>query len=406
MQRIKHKIKKTFSSLAIRNYRLYFFGITISTTGTWMQNIGQAWLVLKLTNSGTALGITIALQFLPMLFLGPWGGVLVDRYSKRKILYITQTIAGILALILGILVFTNFVQLWMVYVLAFLLGLISVVDNPARQTFITEMVGEKHLMNAVSVNGIQINLTRVIGPALAAILIATLGMAPLFFINAISYVAVIVALLLMNKDELLTVTPVDKTPGQIKEGFKYMMRSMTISTTLLMLAIIGTFTYEFSVVLPLFSQFTFHGDASSFALLMAGTGIGAVFGSISIAHSKKVNLNTIVKKSLYFAISMLFFAFSPTLYFAILMSVIVGFCSINFLSLSNVLLQIESVPEMRGRVMAIWAVAFLGSTPIGGPIIGFISEHANPRIALLVGSLAAFVASYIGFRALKKHKLN
>ncbi|MBP6884874.1 MAG: MFS transporter [Candidatus Pacebacteria bacterium] len=379
-------------------------GQAISTTGTWMQNIGLSWLVLKMTNSGTSLGIVVALQFLPMLVLGPWGGVIVDRFPKRKILYLTQTLSGIFALILAILVFTETAELWMVYVLALLLGLVNTVDNPTRQTFIPEMVGEKHLMNAISINSIQVNLTRVIGPTVAAIIIASFGLAACFFFNAISFIAVIVALTMIRKDELRTAPRAKKIRGQLKEGWHYVRSKPAILYPLIMVALIGTFAYEFTVSLPLLAQFTFGGDATTFATLSAALGLGSIFGGIVTAHRKDTSPSILIETALLFGVSLLIFALMPTLSLAILVMVVVGFFSINFLSLANVIIQVESSPEMRGRVMAFWSMAYLGSTPIGGPIIGWIGENIGPRWALIVGALATFIAVWICFAKLKKDK--
>ena len=267
--------RDTFSSLYVRNYRLYYIGQIISTSGTFMQSVAQAWLVLTLTHSGTALGITSALQYVPILILGPYGGVIADRLPKRKILYFTQSISGILALNLGILVARNLVQVWMIYILAFCLGMVNVFDNPTRQTFYIELVGSDHLRNAVTLYSTLVNLARIIGPAIAALIIAIFGLAPCFIINGISYVAVVIMLGMMRADELLTTPPVPGAKGQITQGFKYVVSTPIIGSTLLMMALIGTFTYEFQVSLPLIAQFTFRGDASSYALLTAGMGFGA-----------------------------------------------------------------------------------------------------------------------------------
>jgi MFS family permease len=400
----KTKISQTLSSLKIRNFRLYIIGQFISSTGTWMQSIGQAWLVLKLTNSGTALGFVIALQCLPILIIGPWGGVITDRFLKRNLLFITQSLAGILALILGILVLTNSVQIWMIYLLALGLGLVNAIDNPARQTFIPEMVDKENLMNAVSLNSIQTNLSRVIGPAIAAVLIASFGLALLFFCNALSYIAVIITLFMMNIEKLNIEPAINKIKGQMIEGVRYIKSSPIILYTLLMMAIIGTFTYEFSVSLPLFAKFTWDGTATTYALLSAALGLGSVLGGINTANRKKINFKILTQNAFLFGLSVFIFALAPTFVLALLFLVFVGFFSINFLSLANVILQTESIPQMRGRVMSFWAVAFLGSTPIGGPIIGWVGEYAGPRFGLILGGIAALAASGIGLVVLKKIK--
>jgi len=253
IQNASHAIKKfshsTFSSLKIRNYRLYFVGQGISLCGTWMQTIGQAWLVLELTGSGTALGLVTALQFLPILILGPLGGVVADRFSKRKILFITQITAGFLAAILGVLVATHTVQLWMVYVLALALGLVGALDNPTRQTFIFEMAGSDEIGNAVTLNSMEVNLARIIGPAVAGVIIASIGLALCFFINAASYVAVLACLFLINSRHLHKREPVKRAKGQLREGFRYVRHTPLLFDVLMMFAIVGTLTYEFQISL-------------------------------------------------------------------------------------------------------------------------------------------------------------
>ncbi len=366
-----------------------------------MQSIAQAWLVLKLTNSGTALGLVTALQYLPILFLGPYGGVIADRFSKRKILYLTQSGAGILALILGVLVATGQVTLWMVYVLAACLGLINTIDNPTRQSFVVEMVGEDELKNAVTLYSSLVNLSRVIGPAIAGFLIALVGLAPCFVINGLSYVAVVVMLWRMRSGELHLTPPLPRAAGQLRDGFRYVATTPLLRNTLIMLAIIGTLTYEFQVSLPLIAEFTFHGDASSYAFLTAAMGVGAVVGGIFIAGQKQVLPSRLVSGAFLFGVTVLAAAFMPTLALAGFILVLVGVCSIYFTSLGNSILQLASSPQMRGRVMAFWSIAFLGSTTIGGPLVGWFAEVAGPRWGLALGGIAALVAAAIGAGTLR-----
>lgn len=403
---IKQFGHSTFSSLKIWNYRLYFTGQAISLTGTWMQTIAQSWLVLKLTGSGTALGVVTALQFLPVLVLGPWGGVLADRFPKRKVLSITQSASGVLALTLGMLVATNMVQLWMVGVLALLFGIVNAVDNPTRQTFIVEMVKEKELSNAVALNSTQVNVARVIGPAVAGILIATVGLAWCFAINGVSYIAVLVALFMMRQEELYTGALVARAKGQLREGFRYVASNPLLRDTLIMMAIIGTLSYEFNVILPLFARFTFHGDARTYAALTSAMGLGSVIASLLTANRKQRSVQMLTRAALLFGIALLFVAIAPNFITALVAMVLVGAFSINLLSLGNVILQLESVPEMRGRVMALWAVAFLGSTPIGGLIIGWIGEHAGPRWGLGVGGFAALCAAAFSHLRYRRFAVN
>jgi MFS family permease len=392
----------TFSSLRIRNYRLYYAGQVISNCGTWMQSIAQAWLVLKLTNSGTALGLVVALQSLPVLVLGPWGGVLADRFSKRKLLIITQLTFASLALILGTLVATGVVRLWMVAALAFSFGLVNVIDNPTRQSFVVEMVGESELKNAVTLFSSLVNLSRIIGPTIAGILIATIGLAPCFFVNGLSYGAVVIMLLVMRTSELHPAIRLARASGQVIAGLRYVWSTPVLRHVLVIMAIIGTLTYEFQVSLPMIAEFTFSGTASSYAALSASLGVGAVIGGLITASRKATSFYAVVLAALLFGAATLAASLMPTLGLTAVALMVVGFCSITFSAMGNTVLQLTSTPQMRGRVMSLWAIAFLGSTTIGGPLIGFIGQHVGPRWALATGGLAALVAGAYGVLALRR----
>jgi len=401
---LSHFRQGTFSSLTVRNYRLYYIGQIISTSGTFMQTVAQAWLVLGLTHSGKALGIATALQYLPILFLGPYGGVITDRIAKRRILFWTQSVSGVLALLLGTLVATGLVRVWMVYLLAFALGLVTVFDNPTRQTFHMELVGPEHLSNAVTLYSILVNLARIVGPALAGILIASAGLAPCFIINGISFAAVVVMLAMMRTRELRVAPPVPPRKGQIREGFRYVLATPVLGASLLMMAIIGTLTFEFQVSLPLIAHFTFHGDARSYAFLSSAMGLGAACGGIAFASRTVITPYKLVRASLLFGLAVLAAACMPSLALSGLAMVAVGVCSINFSSLGNATLQLGSSPQMRGRVMSLWSVSFLGSTAIGGPVVGWVAEAAGARWGLALGGLAALAAAALGaftFRNLK-----
>jgi MFS family permease len=402
LKKIRHFGKRTFASLKVRNYRLYFLGQGISMSGTWMQSIGQGLLILKLTGSGTDLGLITALQFLPVLVLGPWAGVVVDRFPKRKMLYITQTAACIIALTLGLLVATNLIQIWMVYILGLCLGFVNAFDNPTRQTFVMEMVGKDLLRNAVSLGSSEMNLARVIGPILAGGLIAWFGLAVCFIVNGLTYIPVLIALFMIRSEELHLQPLVPQAKGQLMEGFRYVRHSPLLRNTLFMMAIIGTLSYEFSITLPLLSQFTFHGDASSYAYLTAAMGTGAVVGGLFTASRQHTTPRMLVRAAFLFGLSILLTSLAPSLFLAILAMLVVGFFSLNFTSLGNVVLQLETTPQMRGRVMALWTVAFMGSTPIGGPIVGLLGEHLGPRFGLGIGGVAGILASAWGFITLPK----
>lgn len=409
MERAIRSIKQfghgTFSSLKIRNYRLYFIGQGISLSGTWMQTIGQSWLVLELTGSGTALGLVLAAQFLPILFLAPLGGVIADRFSKRKILFITQTAAGLLAFTLAALVATHAVALWMVYALASALGVVNALDNPTRQTFVFEMVGHEDLRNAVTLNSTEVNLARVVGPAIAGIIIASIGIAACFFINAASFIPVLICLWMMDKHTLHRHHRrfAEHPLRELKRGLGYVWRTPLLRDLLIIMAIVGTFTYEFQVSLALLAKYAFGGDAGAYALLTSAFGMGSVIGGVATAARKKTDPKALATLLLAFGTVMIAASLMPTMPLAVATMLMVGFCSICFTSLGNTILQTESAPDMRSRVMALWSVAFLGTTPIGGPIIGWIGEHADPRWGLAAGGIAAIVAGILGTITLKKY---
>jgi len=393
---------RTFSSLRVRNYRLYFIGQIISTSGTFMQSVAQAWLVLRLTNSGTALGLVAALQNLPILLLAPWGGVIADRLTKRKLLYLTQSAFGILALVLGVFVLTGWVRLWMVYVLALAFGLINVIDNPTRQSFVVEMVGEDQLKNAVTLYSSMVNLARIIGPSIAGILIVTVGLGLCYILNGLSYVAVVTMLFAMQADELRPPPRLERAKGQISAGFRYVSSTPILRDVLIVMAIIGTLTYEFQISLPLLAQFTFHSDATGYAALTAALGLGAVVGGLATASRKTTSFKVLVGAAFLFGLAALLACLMPTLPLAVAAMVLVGVFSIVFSSTGNTTLQLQSDPQMRGRVMALWAIAFLGSTTIGGPVIGFIGQNAGARWGLATGGLAALAAGAYGVAALAR----
>lgn len=395
-------LRRTVASLAVRNFRLYFFGQMVSLSGTWMQSVAQAWLVLELTGSGTALGLVVALQFLPVLILGPLGGLMADRCDKRRLLYATQTSAGLLALALGLLVSFDIVQLWMVFALAAGFGLVNAVDSPARQTFVHEMVGSDELPNAVTLNSVMVNLARAVGPAVAGALIATVGLGPCFLINAASYLAVLVALGLMRAAELQPTIPQPRARGQIREGFRYVRATPALSTPLLMMAVIGTLAYEFGVILPLMARFTFHGDAGTYGLMSSCMGVGSVVGGLYAASHRRVGATALAFNAIAFGVVLLIAAVAPNLAIELVALLLIGVASIGFLSLGNATLQLATAPEMRGRVMALWAVAFLGSTPVGGPVVGWIGQNLGPRYGLGLGGVAALAAGALAYRRLAR----
>jgi MFS family permease len=384
---------QTFSSLRIRNFRLYFIAQLISVSGTWMQSVAQAWLVLHLTGSGVDLGIVVGLQFLPMLLLGPFGGLVADRTNKRRLLFVTQSAGGLLALVLGILVVTDTVVLWQVYLLALMLGVVNLFDNPARQTFMMEMVGRDDLPNAVSLNTVVMNASRVVGPAIGGVIITVFGLGICFFVNAASYVAVIIGLAMMRVVELHRTEPVERAKGQVRDGFRYVWRTPALRNVLLAVALIGIFAYNFTVTLALLAKVTFHGGAGTYAVLTSCMGAGAIVGGLLTAHRSRPTPRLLQVLALVFGGLLAAVALAPTLVAAGLLIALMGAASIGFIATANATLQLTADPGMRGRVMALYAMAFLGTTPIGAPLVGAIAQWTDPRIAMLTGAAATIIAA-------------
>jgi MFS family permease len=384
---------RSFVSLENRNYRRFFLGQSVSLVGTWMQSVAQSWLVLQLTGSGTALGLVVAIQTLPVLFLAPYGGLLADRADKRRLLLATQSTFALLALALGLLSLTHVVRLWMVLLIAAGFGLANSVDNPTRQAFVPEMVGADGVPNAVSLNSVMTNAARAIGPALAGVLIVTAGVSGCFLINAASFVAVLVALATMKPAQLHPAQPAAHRPGQLVEGLRYVRRTPRLLTPLLMMALIGALSYEFQVVLPLLAKRTFHGNADAYGYLTASFGVGAVVGGIVVASRRPRGLHAVAVAAGAFGTAMLAAAAAPTFALELVALAAVGAGSVAFMSRGNTTLQLTATEQMRGRVMALWAVAFIGTTPIGGPIVGYLAQRAGPRWGLALGGLAALAAT-------------
>jgi MFS family permease len=378
---------KTFAALSVRNFRLFFIGQLISVSGTWMQSVAQGWLVLQLTGSSVDLGFAIALQYVPILLFGTYGGLVADRHEKRRILYCTQSAAGLLALTLGLLMTTHHVTVDTVFVLATLLGFVNLFDVPARQAFVQEMVGRDLITNAVSLNSVLMNSGRVIGPGVAAGLIALVGTAACFYTNAASYVAVIVALALMRRSELLPLQIVQRQPGQLRLGLKYVFETPQLRNVIIAVAVVGTFAFNFTVTLPLLAHVTFHQkSAAQYGILMGCMGIGAVLGGLLVAHRSRPTPKLLALLAVAFGLFMTLVAFAPTILWAEIALVPTGACSIAFVSSANSTLQLNSGQQMRGRVMSLYSTAFLGTTPFGAPLVGVLIAATNPRIGIFLGA--------------------
>jgi MFS family permease len=383
---------------------LYFIGQAISLSGSWMQTVALGWLVLELTGSGTALGFVTAAQFLPVLFFGPWGGVVVDRLDKRRLLYVTQAAFGLLAAGVWVLLAADAMEPWMLYVFALSLGVVRIFDNPARQTFVAEMVPASELKNAVSLNATENNLARAVGPSIAGAIIATSGTAFCFLANGLSYIAVIWMLAAMRDEEFYERTRTKRRRGQLRAGFQYVRRTRLIRNILVMMAIVGTFAYEFQVSLPILARETFGAGAEGYASLLAAFGAGAVAGGLYAASRTRTSEQQFIVNLALFGAAMVATALAPTLSLAIMGMLAVGALSINVTALGNTMVQLAAEPAMRGRVMALWTVAMIGSTPIGGPFIGMIGEYAGGRMGLAAGGLAALLTALVAVHFLKRRE--
>ena len=402
MTRVRRAGRTTFAALSVPNYRLYVGGQAISLVGTWMQMTAQAWLVLSLTHSSTELGVIIALQTLPVLLLAPYGGVIADRVDKRKMMIGLQTAMGVQALILGLLTVTGTVRVWQIGVLAVLLGLNNAFENPSRQSFMLEMVGSDHLRNAVSLNSVMVNVARVLGPAVAGILIATVGEGVCFLVNAASFVAVVASLIAMDQSALRPTEPTPRARGQLREGLRYVRGAPELALPLLMMAVVGCLTYEFQVSLPVMASRGLHVGADGFGFMTASMGVGAVIGGLMVAARGKTGLRPLVLAASAFGVAMTFATLAPTLAAELVALAFAGGASITFMASGNSTLQLAAAPEMRGRVMALWFVAFQGSTPIGGPIVGWIMAVMGARAGLGLGAVTCFAVALAGAVAMRR----
>ena len=393
--RLRLVTARTFRSLQSRNYRLFFTGQLVSVIGTWMQTVAQSWLVLTLTGSGLALGVAAALQFLPMLVFGAWGGLVADRFDKRRLLVATQTAAGLLALVLGVLVVTDVVTLWMVYVLALLLGAVSVVDMPTRQAFVTEMVGADEVPNAVGLNSAVFNTGRLIGPAAAGLLVASVGVGPCFLINAVSYVGVVAGLRAMRADELHRQAPVVAGPGQVRAGLRYVWSTPELRSTLLLVAAIGTFGLNQTVVLPLLARYSLGGGVRLYGLLSSMIAAGSLAGALFAASRRRPSRRLLLGSAAAFGFLTIVAAAAPTPLMVAAVLVPTGLATLLFLASANSTLQLASAANMRGRVMALYGLVLLGSNPVGGPLLGWVSGRWGPRIGMGLGGVVTLGAAAV-----------
>ena len=390
------------SSLRQRNYRLFFFGQLVSVAGTWMQSVAQSFVVLDLTHSGTQLGLTSAARFLPMFLFGPVGGVFADRMDRQRVLYLTQTLSGLLAAAFAVTVATHSIRLWIVYLLALSLGFVNVFDNPARQSFISELVSPGDLPNAVTLNSVAMNMARVFGAALGGVIAAAIGLALCFTCNALSFGAVLVSLAAMRTSELFPAKRIAREKRQVRQGLRYVRTTPELLIPLVMIAVIGTLAWEFQVTLPLMASQVFHGGAASYGVMASVMGGGAVVGGLISAARGRPRARALCLAAVGWGVAILAAAVAPTLALELAALVFVGYGSITFNSLAKTTLQLAARPEMRGRVMALWALAWLGSTPVGGPVVGWTGQVMGARWALVIGGVASLACGLLALPALTR----
>lgn len=396
----------TFRSLRHFNYRMWASGALVSNIGTWMQRTAQDWLVLtELTqHNATAVGIVMSLQFGPHALLLPFSGYVADHFDRRKVLIVTQTLLGILPLLLGLLTLTGHIELWHVYIFAFILGCTTAFDAPTRQTFVAELVSEKDLSNAVALNSTSFNSARMIGPSLAALLIALIGTGWVFIVNAFSFIGVIYSLTLLRQDELYP-NPINKRgSGGFLKGFQYVWQRPDLKAIFFMLFMIGTFALNFPIFISTMAVKIFHSNVGQFGLLTSLMAVGSVAGALLSARSEGPTIKSLVVGCSILTIGFALSAFSPDYCFFGATLIIIGISVQTFNTSSNSLMQLSTEPSMRGRVIAIRMAIAMGCTPIGAPIVGWVADTYGPRWSLGLGSLSALIAAIIGIHYLLKSR--
>jgi len=402
VSRVKSAVGTTFRSLRVRNFRLFFVGQLISQIGTWLTQIALTLLVLHITKSGIAIGLLVACQFGPVLVLGVYGGVVADRADKRRLLLTTQTLQMLQSFALAALAFMSNPPLGAFYVTALAGGLFLAFDNPARRSFVSEMVPPDEVQNAVTLNTAIMTSARIFGPALAGLLVVTVGYGWAFTTDALSYLAVLAGLWMMRPSELFAAPRTPKAKGQVRDGLRYVRKVPELWVPLVMVTIIGTLTFNFAVTLPLFVERSLHGSDGTYTLLYSVLSIGSFAGALAAAHRRSIGVHHVVVAAFAFGGAMFLFAAAPDLLEAYPAALVVGFTSVAFMTSSTAIVQFHADPSKRGRVLAIQTMVLIGSTPIGGPILGLVCDAFGARSALVIGGLGAVAAGLWGRARIKR----
>ncbi|HEY8283334.1 MAG TPA: MFS transporter [Chloroflexota bacterium] len=399
-----NRLNRTFGSLAIYNYRLFWFGQLISLSGTWMQTTAQAWLVLKLTNSPVALGTVTMLQFLPVTLLTLFGGVLADRLPKRTVLICTQSTAAAQALLLAFLVLANQVQVWEIYALALVLGIVNAFDNPTRQAFVVEMVGKEQLQNAIALNSSLFNAARIIGPAVAGLVISTVGIGQAFLINGLSFIPVLGGLALMRAVELFPTPHLarGKVFKQLAEGLRYVRGTPEVLLTMIAVGVLGTFGYNFTTILPLIAKYVLHGGAGDLGLITSAMGVGSLGAALGVAGARQASLTVLLSAAALFSLLLILVGLSSWLPITVVLLLVMGVASIIFSASANTRVQLSTPAHLRGRVMSLYFLLFAGTTPIGAGAIGLLAAQLGVQAAVVLMGLVCLIG--VGIAGVLAHR--
>lgn len=402
MSRLRFAAGDTFRSLRIRNYRLFFVGQLTSQAGTWMQMVAVIWVVLQLTDDGFALGLVTAAQFLPVLLFGAWGGVIADRVDHHRFMLGTQVAFTVIAAAFAGLILTDRLTIVPIYVLSMAFGFVTAMDNPVRRTLVVDLVGQDDVPNAVALNSSLMTGSRVIGPSVAGALITGVGVEWCFIVNFVTYLVVLVALSRMDRDQIRSSPKIARSGGQLREGVRYVWSEPRLRLPLVLLAVVGTLAFEFQVTLPLFAERALGGDDTTFTWLYSLMSLGSMVGALSIARRRDVSTHLLAWAAIWLGVSMGLLALAPTFLLAMIAVIPVGVATIVMISGANAVIQLRATPEMRGRALALTAVVFIGSTPIGGPIAGWVSERFGAAAGIWLGAVACLLAGLWTLRELRR----